>query len=94
MTDFDKLTEINNEIATLEADRDGLTAIWFVIEYTGQFMTANIKKNGYYPTLLKEHFPKATEYISHKIDKIQSELNSLYVDRDFWQEQVDTGVDE
>ena len=73
MTDFDKLTEINNTIAGLEADRDGLTAIWFVIEYTGQFITANIKKNGSYPTLLKEHFPKATEYISDKIDKIQDE---------------------
>lgn len=94
MTDFDKLTEINNRITELEADRDGLNAIWFVIEYTGQFMTANIRKNGSEPTFLKEHFPKATEYISDKIDKIQSELESLYMDRDFWQEQVAKGEDE
>lgn len=94
MTDFDKLTEINNRITELEANRDGLNAIWFVIEYTGQFMTANIQKNGSDPTFLKEHFPKATEYISDKIDKIQSELESLYMDRDFWQEQVDMGENE
>ena len=94
MTDFDKLTDINNKIAELEADRDGLNAIWFVIEYTGQFMTVTIQKNGSDPTFLKEHFPKATEYISTKIDKIQSELQSHYMDRDFWQEQVDKGEDE
>lgn len=94
MDDFDKLTEINNMIAELEADRDGLNAIWFVIEYTGQFMTANIQNNGSDPTFLKEHFLKATEYISDKIDKIQSELQSLYMDRDFWQEQVDMEEDE
>lgn len=94
MTDFDKLIEVNNRIAELEADREGLSAIWFVIEYTGRFMKGYLEKNGSDPTFLKEHFPKATEYISDKIDKIQSELNSLYVDRDFWQEQVDKGEDE
>ena len=94
MTDFDKLTEINNMIAELESERDGLNAIWFVIEYTGQFMAANIQKNGSDPTFLNEHFPKATEYISDKIDKLQSDLESLYMDRDFWQEQVDKGEDE
>ena len=93
MDDFDKLTEINNKITELEADRDGLNAIWFVIEYTRQFMTVTIQKNGPDPTFLKEHFPKATEYISDKIDKIQSELQSLYMDRDFWQEQVDMEED-
>ena len=94
MTDFDKLTEINNMIAELEADREGLSAIWFVIEYTGRFMKSYLEKNGSDPIFLKEHFPKATEYISDKIDKIQSDLESLYMDRDFWQEQVDKGEDE
>lgn len=94
MNDFDKLTEINNKIAELEADREGLSAIWFVIEYTGRFMKGYLEKNGSDPIFLKEHFSKATEYISDKIDKVQSELNSLYMDHDFWQEQVDKGEDE
>ena len=94
MTDFDKLTEINNKIAELETDKEGLSAIWFVIEYTRQFMTANIQNNGSDPIFLKEHFSKATEYISDKVDKIQDELQSLYTDRDFWQEQVNKGEDE
>lgn len=94
MTDFDKLTEINNKIEELEADREGLSAIWFVIEFTGRFTKGYLEKNGSTPTFLHQHFSKATEYISDKIDKIQSELQSLYMDRDFWQEQVDKGEDE
>lgn len=94
MTDFGKLTEINNKISELEADREGLSAIWFVIEYTGRFVIGHIEKNGSAPTDLYQHFSKADEYISTKIDKIQDELQSLYTDRDFWQEQVSKGEDE
>jgi hypothetical protein len=94
MTDFDKLTEINNTISELEADRDGLNAIWFVTEYIGRFVIGHLEKNGSDPIFLMEHLPKATQYISDKIDKIQSELESLYTNRDFWQEQVNKGEDE
>ena len=94
MTDFDKLIEVNNRIAELEADREGFTAIMGYFEKNGKFIMGYLEKNGSDPIFLMEHFPKVTEYISDEIDKIQSELSSLYMDRDFWQEQVNIGEDE